>query len=97
MLINWNQLKKIPVYTQSGTNLGRVAGFEVDVDSHTIRAYFVRKILRPELSIHREQVISITSQRMTVEDGVVREGGLEQKIIKVKEEASPVPMSQLEN
>lgn len=72
MLIRWNQLKKIPVYTQSGLYLGKVSGLEIDLESHIIRAYFVRKVLAPELSIHREQVVSITIEKMTVEDGVVK-------------------------
>lgn len=72
MLIRWKQLKKIPVYTESGLHLGKVVGLEIDLESHIIRAYFVRKMFAPELSIHREQVLSITIEKMTVEDGAVK-------------------------
>lgn len=74
MLIRWNQLKKIPVYTQSGFYLGKVSGLEIDLESHIIRAYFVRKnIIESVLSISREQVISITAEKLTVEDAFVRD------------------------
>lgn len=74
MLVDWSKLKKLPVSTSSGLYLGQVNGFEMDADSHIIRAYFVRKnILEPILSISREQVISITTEKLIVEDAFIRE------------------------
>lgn len=74
MLVDWGKLKKLPVYTRSGLYLGKVNGFEMDAESHIIRAYFVRKnIIEPVLSISREQVISITAEKLTVEDAFVRD------------------------
>lgn len=74
MLIRWSALKKLPVYTRIGIYLGKVNGFEMDAESHIIRAYFVRKnIIEPVLSISREQVISITAEKLTVEDTFVRD------------------------
>lgn len=74
MLVDWGKLKKLPVYTHGGLYLGKVNGFEMDAESHIIRAYFVRKnIIEPVLSISREQVISITAEKLTVEDAFVRD------------------------
>ncbi len=73
MLIRWNKLKELPVHTAGGIFLGKVIGFELEAETHLVRAYFVKKILGPEFSIGREQVISITAEKMIVEDSFVKE------------------------
>ncbi|MBI2098857.1 PRC-barrel domain-containing protein [Candidatus Uhrbacteria bacterium] len=73
MLIPFRDLKKLPVYTRSGIFLGKIVGFELEAEAHLVRVYFVRKILGPELAISREQVVSITAEKMTVEDTFIKE------------------------
>jgi len=69
-------LMKLPVETKSGTALGRIAGFEFDVDSHAILRYRVRPrglaaaMLKKPLLVAREQVLSITAEKMVVDDNV---------------------------
>ncbi len=94
MLIRWSDLRKIPVYTRSGAYLGRITGMEIETESHLARAYFVRKaFLADTLSINREQIVSITSERVTVDDGLVKEAAAEKKKVLIQEEISPVSMS----
>ena len=72
-------LLKLPVVTKSGTRLGRVNGFEFDVDAQAIVRYHVRpqglaaRMLKHPLIVTREQVLSIDAEKMVVDDGVEKE------------------------
>lgn len=76
MRLRGDALRNLPVETASGQRLGRVVGFEFDPDTHMIVTFIVRPsvlaspLTRSELLINRSQVISITRERMVVEDGV---------------------------
>ncbi len=69
----------LPVETKSGQHLGKVQNFEVDPETQSILRYTVRgdKLLQElfgqELIIQASQVISVTKERMTVDDLVVRD------------------------
>lgn len=72
-------LLKLPVVTKSGVALGKVAGFEFDVDAQAVLRYLVRpkglaaRMLKHPLRVAREQVISIDDEKMVVEDNVAKE------------------------
>lgn len=74
MIMTWKHLRNLSVETQSGERLGRVVDAELDAETHTIITYLVRpsriaqQFVRSELRIHRSQVVSLTSERMVVED-----------------------------
>lgn len=76
-------LLKLPVVTKSGAALGRVAGFEFDVDAHAILRYRVRphglaaRLLKRPLLVGREQVLSIDAEKMVVDDNVEKAMELE--------------------
>lgn len=75
MKILSSDLINLPVYTQSGQNLGRVDSIEVDVEDQTIVNYrvktgLIKGLWHQQLVIHSSQVISITKEKMTVEDNV---------------------------
>jgi len=76
-------LMKLPVETKSGAVLGRVAGFEFDVESHAILRYRVRpkglaaQLLKKPLLVAREQVLSIDAEKMVVDDNVEKAMELE--------------------
>lgn len=78
-MLDVKQLLKLPVYTKSGTRLGKVVGFAFDGDAQMIVQWSVRpkgmaaQLVGSDLLIRREQVISITEERMVVEDGVQKE------------------------
>lgn len=71
MRMAWSQLKKLPVVTRGGQTLGYVDGFTFDPETHAIVQYEVRQglpLARRTLLVAPSQVISITAERMTVED-----------------------------
>lgn len=69
-----HNLIHLPVETKNGQALGRIEDFEFDPASQQILRYHVKsgqlvaKLLQKELLISSEQVISITAEKMVVED-----------------------------
>lgn len=79
MTLQGKHLLGLPVETQSGQPLGKIQNFSLDPSSHTILQYEVRrhgilKDLLPvtTLLIHASQVVSITEEKMVVEDLAAR-------------------------
>lgn len=75
MKISNNDLINLPVYTQSGQHLGKIASFEIDTDTDKITSFHVKTGLieglwHEQLVINASQVIEITEAKMIVEDGV---------------------------
>lgn len=68
-------LHRLIVKTVSGVVLGRVRGFEIEIDDQTIMQYtVVSSILRSrQYVINRSQVRSITNTEMIVDDAVSRQ------------------------
>lgn len=71
------QAKKIlnlPVLTQSGKELGKISGFDVDPESQTVIRYYVKssrfiaELFSRELIVAATQVVSLTEEKMVVED-----------------------------
>ena len=77
-------LMRLPVETKSGAALGRVSGFEFDAETHAIIRYRVRPkglaaaMLKKPLLVAREQVVSVTAEKMVVDDNVEKAMELEQ-------------------
>ena len=73
------KLLKLPVETKSGMKLGRVMGFDFDCENQAVLRWRVRpqgltaRVLPHPLLITREQVLSITAEKMTVDDNVEKE------------------------
>ena len=72
MYLNLKTILKLPVYTESGTHLGRVRDVELDVEAHHVRHYLVAAGLlsKDDYIITPAQVKAITTQKMIVEDSV---------------------------
>lgn len=74
MLLSSSQLIGLAVITRNGQLLGHIKDLEIDADSSQIVNYLVapsrllKKIMVENLSISREQVVEITSERMVIED-----------------------------
>lgn len=80
MLLNAKKIINLPVFTKNGSALGKVIDFEIDIDSHLVRAYFVRSgFLKREIIISRTQVISVTLEKMVVEDVEIKEWAADTK------------------
>lgn len=83
MRLNEKQLIRLPVETASGDRLGTVAGFSFDPFDQRIMQYKVRphatvaKLLGDTLLVSYDQVVSITAEKMTVEDAVRRDAETE--------------------
>ncbi|MBP9748905.1 PRC-barrel domain-containing protein [Patescibacteria group bacterium] len=83
MRIDSRDLQGLPVVTQSGQRLGKVLSFEVDIESHAIMSYavgprnwsasFAVGRSAAQYLIAPAQVLSITSEVMTVQDGLIAE------------------------
>lgn len=79
MQIPAKKLHHLPVYTNSGDELGKISEFSVNIDTHEIEQYYVRSshliedFFSKELIVNKKQVISITEKKMTVEDSVGEE------------------------
>lgn len=66
------------MFTQSGQNLGRIYSFDLDIDNSTVVSYYVRTGLikglwHQQLAIAPSQVISISKEKMVVEDSAAKE------------------------
>lgn len=87
--MSYSQLKKLSVETKSGEVLGHVGDLVMDVDGHTIVQYEVKSSMlsTKKYMISREQVISITEEKMIVEDAVV--GAAEDRIRMAKGSVGP--------
>jgi len=70
------EIKNLPVYGKSSSQIGRVVGFDIDAESQSIINYYVKPLLvikgifKGNLIISREQVIEISKEKMIVDDSV---------------------------
>ena len=76
MQLSHRQILGIPVETKSGQKLGVVVSFEIDSEQQIVSRYVVKpalvpRILASELIINAVQVISLTNEKLIVEDSVV--------------------------
>ncbi len=73
MKISYSQLKKLSVETKSGSTLGHVGDIIIDVDQQAIAQYEVKSsmLATKKYMIHQEQVISISAEKIIVDDAVV--------------------------
>lgn len=74
MIINLSELKNAPVVTENETSLGHVADIEIDVENYLITNLVVKRgLLGKNLLINRSQIISITAEKVIVEDSMALE------------------------
>ncbi|MBI5222550.1 MAG: PRC-barrel domain-containing protein [Candidatus Magasanikbacteria bacterium] len=79
MRISLKQFKKLPVETKSGKYIGRVRDVVFEIDGQLMAQYEVSPSLLSgkRYLISREQVLSISAEKMVVDDGVA---GVDDKI-----------------
>lgn len=70
-----------PVFTQSGVKLGHIYDVEIDIETHHVRKYFIgpRFLGKETYLVTPVQIISITDQKIIVEDNIVKESDVEPK------------------
>jgi sporulation protein YlmC with PRC-barrel domain len=77
MRLSKSQLLHLPVETRSGRQLGKIVDFVVDAASQTIVQYhvksstFVPGLFEQKLLVGRDEVVSLTNEKMVVEDSAV--------------------------
>ena len=75
MLITNKHLLILPVFTQSGLELGKLNSFDLDVETYSLRNIYVKNkgikgLFNEELKIHRGQIVEISDKKVTVLDNV---------------------------
>lgn len=89
MIVNLSQLRNLPVETENGTALGHVADIEIDIENYLMTNLLVKRgLIGKHLLINRGQIISITLEKIIVEDNLVNELVEESS---EKQYESPVP------
>lgn len=80
MRLSAKELISLPVETKSGEKLGKIASFEIDIETQQISAYLIKSsnlikdlLFQDQLIISPNQVILINKRKMVVEDGVIKE------------------------
>lgn len=69
---------KLKVQTESGEFLGRVSDFEINIDFNRLTRLYVsggniiKKLIRGELIINKDQIISIKPEKIIVKDIIAR-------------------------
>lgn len=88
MIQTSNKILNLPVFTESGQELGRLIDFEIDTESQSILNYFVQphhaiiNLFENKLIIKRGQVVDILADKIIVIDNF--EPGLKDKLISFK-------------
>ncbi|MFA5052293.1 MAG: PRC-barrel domain-containing protein [Patescibacteria group bacterium] len=92
MRMSAKQLVGLATYTQAGDHLGKVSDIVIDPETHTVQQYAIRshdligELLQRDLLVSADQVISISEEKMVVEDAVVAE-----RDQKKQPERKPIP------
>lgn len=96
MLINLRHFLHIPIFTESGTKLGRVYDLNIDIEVHTVKSYLVRaNIFGRSYLIKPSQIITISKDKIVVEDAVIKAVALSEIKDEIKVESlAEVAMSQ---
>lgn len=88
MRLSKSQLLHLPVETRSGRQLGKIEDFVVDAASQTVVQYhvksttFVPGLFEQKLLVGRDEVISLTNEKMIVEDSAVEAARSQSKFVR---------------
>ncbi len=98
MKINSKDLIGLPVETKKGEKLGKVSSLDLDCEAQSIILYHIKSanpirdlIFQGELLISPAQIIAINSDKMIVEDNIIKE-----KLKKISASAAPAAAINLE-
>lgn len=78
MIINNKKIINLPVFTEAGQEIGRLADFEIDIDSQSIINYYIiphhaiTSLFKNRLIINRGQIIDISEDKIIVSDNFVK-------------------------
>ena len=100
MQISAKKLLHLPVFTNSGDELGKISDYSINIDTQEVEKYYVRsshiieEIFTKELIISKKQIVSIADEKMIVEDlvGEEKEKMFERNELKKNKAAPPVSL-----
>ena len=95
MLINFKNLKKLPVETASGLKLGRVADIILEIDGQFVAQYVVKHsiISGKEYLINRDQIVRFEDKKIIVDDNVSRDMARDPEFTSGENPINPEPVS----
>lgn len=78
MLISSMDLINLPVYSQAGQYLGKISSVDINIETHQVSSYYIKTGLikglwHQQLIIAPSQVVSITKEKMVVDDNASRQ------------------------
>lgn len=79
MVLNHKQIVNLPVYTKTETRVGFISHFDVDELEQKIVRYYIKphqgiaSMFGSELLVSPKQVISITREKMIVDDLAIKQ------------------------
>jgi hypothetical protein len=80
MPLSSNDLLNLPVFTVSGRHLGRITSFDIEGENDImmitrfyVRTGLIKGLWHEQLIIHKNQVVSVSHEKMVVEDGTPTE------------------------
>lgn len=88
MRLSKSQLLHLPVETRSGRQLGKIVDFTIDTATQTLVQYhvksstFVPGLFEQKLLVGRDEVISLTNEKMIVEDSAVEAARSQSKFVR---------------
>ncbi|MFA6525119.1 MAG: PRC-barrel domain-containing protein [Patescibacteria group bacterium] len=88
MKISSKKLIHLPVFTDSGDELGKISELIINIDTHDVEQYIIKssnlieEFFSKELLVSNSQVISISKEKMIVEDSI---GESKKKLFDAKE------------
>lgn len=90
MIVSVKKLLGLPVFTESGERLGEICDFNLEVESHGVREYLVKKNFfnKPSHLIKPSQVREITDEKMIVDDGLIKD---REENVKKQKSVAPAP------
>jgi sporulation protein YlmC with PRC-barrel domain len=101
MIQESKKLLNLPVFTESGRELGRLVDFRIDTESQSIIDYFVQphraiaNLFGGKLIIKRGQIVDILMDKIIVIDNL--EPGLREKLNNLKKDKVALPVTEKMN
>ncbi|MFZ2190047.1 MAG: hypothetical protein WA057_01000 [Candidatus Magasanikiibacteriota bacterium] len=97
MRISLKQFKKLIVETKLGIKLGFVKDMVLDTEGQNILQYEVGSLVGKKHLVSREQVLNIDSEKMVVEDSVLKINNDEKVDVEIKNVDPSVAMRENSN
>ncbi len=77
MTLSSKQLINLPVFTESGIKIGKIAYLELNEKEHFVEKYAIknsgfRQLIPAVLLISPQQIVEVTLEKVTVEDNIIK-------------------------